>query len=79
MFGSDYDALATASEAGVLRRGIAEPDQIKMLARIVNDYCERHRIASIEEREAVAIKIMCVFGRGIDDPDQLSAELEKVG
>lgn len=37
----------------------------------------KHQIMPRDDRERVAIKVISLFGRGIIDPDQLSAELER--
>lgn len=63
----------------MLGQGIADADEIAVLAKSVSDFCAKHHIARAEERDRVAEKVMCLFGRGIVAPDQLSIELEKVG
>lgn len=63
----------------MLPYGIADSDELAVLAKVLNDHCARHRITKEPEREAIALKIICLFRRGIIDPDRLSAELEKVG
>ncbi|MEW6634666.1 MAG: hypothetical protein AB1440_27640 [Pseudomonadota bacterium] len=59
--------------------GIAEPDEIAILAKAVGDFCSKHQITCVDERDRVAVKVMCLFGRGVIALDQLSIELEKVG
>ncbi|TPK96070.1 MULTISPECIES: hypothetical protein [unclassified Mesorhizobium] len=61
----------------MMRYGIAEPADLAILTDALNAFCAKHRIAGEAEREQVALKIMCLFRRGIIDPDQLSAELER--
>lgn len=61
----------------MLARGVAYPDQLVILTHAVDDFCILHRIVSKEDRERVAVKVMVLFGRGMIDPVQLSAELEK--
>ncbi|MEI9407982.1 hypothetical protein [Mesorhizobium salmacidum] len=63
----------------MLPYGVADSADLEALANVFNDYCAKHRIVREDEREQVAIKIMCLFKRGIIDPDRLSAELERVG
>lgn len=58
---------------------VAGPAQLEILARAVSDYCAKHKITHIDEREQVAMKVMSLYRRGIVDADRLSAELEKVG
>ncbi|RWX69626.1 hypothetical protein EN780_05750 [Mesorhizobium sp. M4B.F.Ca.ET.089.01.1.1] len=78
MFGSNNHAFAPETDAGMLGHGIADPDQIEILAKAVSDYCARHRIVADDERERIAIKVMCLFRRGVIEPLQLSEELERV-
>ncbi|PBB95336.1 hypothetical protein [Mesorhizobium sp. WSM3862] len=59
--------------------GIVEPAEVNILAKAVSDYCSSHKIERVAEREDVAVKVMSLFGRGVIDPNQLLAELEKVG
>ncbi|CDX27232.1 conserved hypothetical protein [Mesorhizobium sp. ORS 3324] len=63
----------------MLRRGIADPIEVTILARAVSDYCSKHHIDRVYDRERIAIKSMCLFGRGIVDPEALSLALERVG
>lgn len=63
----------------MLRHGIADPIEVSILARTVTDYCSKHKIKRTDDRERIAIKVMCLFGRGITDPEALSLELEKTG
>lgn len=56
---------------------MADSAELTVLAKALNDYCARHRIKCEEERERIGRKLMCVFWRGVTDPDQLSAELER--
>ncbi|TIT10885.1 MAG: hypothetical protein E5W74_15010 [Mesorhizobium sp.] len=59
--------------------GVADSAQLGILTKALNDYCAKHRIKCEEERERVGRKLMCLFGRGVEDLEQLSAELERVG
>ncbi|CDX44752.1 conserved hypothetical protein [Mesorhizobium sp. SOD10] len=63
----------------MLPYGVADSAELETLARVFNDYCAKHRIVHESEREAIALKVMCLFRRGVSEPDQLSAELEKIG
>jgi hypothetical protein len=58
---------------------VVEPAELAILANALNEHCARHRIAAAEDRERIALKVMSLFRRGLIDPDQLSAELERVG
>ncbi|TIQ35243.1 MAG: hypothetical protein E5X48_14450 [Mesorhizobium sp.] len=63
----------------MLAYGVADPAQLAILTKALNDYCAKHRIICEQERERIAIKVMSLFGRGVDDPDQLATELERAG
>lgn len=63
----------------MLRHGVADPAEIAILSKAVSDYCEKHKIARVDDREQIAIKVMDLFGQGIIDPDLLLLELEKAG
>jgi hypothetical protein len=56
---------------------VADPAQLDILAKALNDYCARHRVADKDERERIAVKVMALFGQGVSDPIRLSAELER--
>ncbi|PBB16521.1 hypothetical protein CK219_28505 [Mesorhizobium sp. WSM4313] len=60
--------------------GIADSAQLGILTKALNDYCARHPIACKDEgeRDRIALKVMCLFRRGIEDPERLSEELERV-
>ncbi|WP_292159898.1 hypothetical protein [Mesorhizobium sp.] len=77
MFGSSEQPCA--SQTGPGTSGVADSDELATLTAALNDYCATHRIVSEDDREQIAIKIMCLFSRGIVDADELSAELEKAG
>lgn len=62
----------------MLSYGVADPDQLAILTKALNEYCAKHRIICQQERERIAIKVVCLFQRGVDDPGQLAAELERV-
>ncbi|MDG4876142.1 hypothetical protein P9273_13635 [Mesorhizobium sp. WSM4935] len=57
--------------------GVADPAQLDILAKALNDYCARHHVANKDERERIAVKVMALFGQGVSDPIRLSAELER--
>ncbi|TIU53120.1 hypothetical protein [Mesorhizobium sp. M2A.F.Ca.ET.067.02.1.1] len=58
--------------------GVAESAELEILANAVSDYCGKHKIALEEDREQIAVKVMCLYRRGIIDPIRLSEELERV-
>ncbi|PBB29643.1 MULTISPECIES: hypothetical protein [Mesorhizobium] len=58
--------------------GVADSAQLAILTKALNDYCAKHHVAAKDERERIALKIFGLYGRGLIDPDQLSAELERV-
>ena len=64
-------------EASMSACGVADSAELDILTKALNDYCARHRIADKDERDRIAVKVMALFGRGVSDPVQLSAELER--
>ena len=66
-------------ETGMLGHGVADPAEITIMAKAVSDYCSRHQIMRMDDREQAAIKVMSLCEQGIIDLDQLSMELEKAG
>ncbi|PBB89624.1 hypothetical protein CK215_26670 [Mesorhizobium sp. WSM3864] len=75
MRGSEHNAVPLRTAV----YGIVEPAEVSILAKAVSDYCSSHKIERVDERENVAIKVMCLFGRGVTDADQLLVELQRVG
>lgn len=67
-------------EVGMLPHGVADSVQLGILTKALNDYCAKHPAECQDEhdREQIAIMVMSLFRRGIEDADQLSAELERV-
>lgn len=63
----------------MLRHGIADPIEVTILARTVSDYCAKHKVTRVDDREQIAIKVMYLFERGIINPEVLSLALEKAG
>ncbi|MDX8448033.1 hypothetical protein [Mesorhizobium captivum] len=63
----------------MLPYGVADSAELAILTKALNDYCAEHRIVREDERERIAIKVMCLFKRGMIEPDQLSEELERLG
>ncbi|TGT70976.1 hypothetical protein EN802_22010 [bacterium M00.F.Ca.ET.159.01.1.1] len=63
----------------MLEYGVADPVQLAILTKALNDYCAKHRVICEQERERIAIKILSLFGRGVDDPDRLATALERAG
>lgn len=56
---------------------VADSAQLAILAKAVTDYCAKHKLACMVDRERIAVKVMDLFQQGIVDPDQLSLELER--
>ena len=48
-----------------------DPEQIEMLARVLDDYCREHLIEVIRDREKVASLIMNLFQSGVQTADTL--------
>ena len=61
--------------------GVADPTQLAILTKALNDYCEKHPVACgrKDDRERIAIRVISLFQRGIEDLERLTAELERVG
>ncbi|MDX8456157.1 hypothetical protein ACWGS9_17865 [Bradyrhizobium sp. Arg314] len=57
--------------------GVADSAQLGILTKALTDYCAKHHVADDDERERIALRVMALFGRGVSDPIQLSAELER--
>lgn len=57
---------------------VIEPSELTILAGAVSAHCVKHRMDGDEDRERIAIKVMCLFRQGLVDPDRLSKELERV-
>lgn len=62
-----------------MSHGVADSAELTILTKAVEDYCEKHDVADRDDREQVAVKVMCLFRQGVIDPGQLKAELERVG
>jgi hypothetical protein len=59
--------------------GMADSAELANLTQVLKDHCAKYQIVRTDDREQVAVKILCLFRRGLADPDRLSAELEKAG
>ncbi|PBC10407.1 hypothetical protein [Mesorhizobium sp. WSM3859] len=57
--------------------GVADSAELDILTKALNEYCARHHVAGKDERERIALRVMALFGRGVSDPVELSAELER--
>lgn len=56
--------------------GIADPDQLAMLARVLEEYCAQSGIlANSPEREHMAATLIALYERGIVEPERLIASL----
>ncbi|MET3594553.1 MULTISPECIES: hypothetical protein [Mesorhizobium] len=64
----------------MLSHGMADSAQLDILTKALNDYCAKHPAECQDERdrEQIAIMVMSLFRRGIEDAEQLSTELERV-
>lgn len=51
--------------------GGANPEQLAMLTRVLDDFCREHRIEAICERENAAAMIMCLYQRGLATAGEL--------
>ncbi|TPI57434.1 MULTISPECIES: hypothetical protein [unclassified Mesorhizobium] len=58
--------------------GVVDPVELAILRKAFDDYCAAHRVVADSDRERIALKVMSLFRQGVINPEQLSAELEKV-
>lgn len=63
----------------MLSHGMADSAQLDMFTKVLTQYCEKQHITRREEREEIAVKLFCLFKQGLEDPAQLTIELERVG
>ena len=61
----------------MLFRSVVQPDEITMLARVLNQHCEKHGIRSREGREHVASSLLAMYDAGIADDRELAARLAR--
>ncbi|MGX7876176.1 hypothetical protein ACVDG5_028890 [Mesorhizobium sp. ORM6] len=59
--------------------GVADSVELTILTKTLDDYCAAHHIVGDSDRERIAIKVMSLFRQGLIRPEQLLAELEKIG
>ncbi len=56
--------------------GIADPDQLAMLVRVLDNYCRQSGILPHSpEREHIAATIMALYEGGMTDEERLAAAL----
>jgi hypothetical protein len=53
----------------------ANPDQIKVMVRVLEAYCNHAGITSEAEREAIGAQIVALFELGLKREDELMAAL----
>lgn len=58
--------------------GVADSDELNDMTKALETYCAVHRITDKEGRERIALKVVCLFRRGITALDRMSEELERV-
>jgi hypothetical protein len=59
--------------------GVADPAELAILAKAVDDHCRRHGIGSGPRRDDIAIRVMQLFRQGLTDPVMLEDRLEFTG
>lgn len=59
--------------------GVADSVELAILTKALDDYCAAHHIVGDPDRERIALKVMSLFKQGVSGPEQLLAELEKMG
>lgn len=58
-------------------RSAADPEQIALISAVLDAYCEENGIATgTTEQDAIAHRILFLFGTGVTDKEQLSAMLK---
>lgn len=59
--------------------GFAGPEEIKILGKVLDDYCAEHGISAEEERNDIAHRIMGLFKSGMSSAEELAAALRGEG
>ena len=58
-------------------RGIFDPDQLAMLANVLEQHCKAHGIVDRRERESIASYVLSLFQTGSQKPEELTAVLSE--
>ncbi|MDQ6432502.1 hypothetical protein RB623_00365 [Mesorhizobium sp. LHD-90] len=56
--------------------GMADPAELAVLTRALDDYCAKHGIDKGPDRDDIAIRVMDLFRQGVIDPTKLSDGLD---
>jgi hypothetical protein len=57
----------------------ANPEQLAILTKAFDDYCQAHSIEDDADRESIAFVVMALFDGGATTPGRLKAALDRVG
>ncbi|UDL90420.1 hypothetical protein LGH82_03345 [Mesorhizobium sp. PAMC28654] len=55
----------------------ATPDELKMLHKLVKEYCRENRITDAPDREYIALRVFTAFKLGVTSPEALKKGLSK--
>ncbi|MGD9913298.1 MAG: hypothetical protein AB7S80_04385 [Rhizobiaceae bacterium] len=59
-------------------RGIANPAQLSILTKALEDHCTKHGIGAGTEREDIAARLLVLFADGVSEQDDLDAGLARM-
>lgn len=59
-------------------RGIANPAQLSILTKALDDHCTKHGIGAGTEREDIASRLLALFADGVGEPEDLDAGLARM-
>ena len=59
-------------------KGIADPEQLGVLRKALDQYCLAHDITRGDERHHIATLIVRLFGRGLSSVDEIIPALEEI-
>ncbi|PBB99999.1 hypothetical protein [Mesorhizobium sp. WSM3862] len=54
------------------RHGVANSEELIALTKALNEYCEKHGLRKVSERDEIAKRIMALFMKGIIKPAELA-------
>jgi hypothetical protein len=57
--------------------GVASPKQLRMMSKVLDEYCSAHGIKDAEESEDIGLVILDLFNTGHRTADEIRAGLEK--
>ncbi|MCX2722618.1 hypothetical protein [Roseibium salinum] len=58
---------------------VVEPEELKKLTKVLDDYCLERNIPAGDGRDNVAYRILGLYKNGVTDAENLKAALENSG